>query len=427
MIKNLLAGGLICVTGFAQGQFKNVLLGADGTEPSIAINLDNPKSIVAASAPNNVYTSSDGGLTWDRSIIQSPLGVWGDPVIVSDFKGHFYYFHTSDPTGKNSESEEFLDRIVVQESGDGGKTWSEGAFMGLNPPKDHDKEWAVVDRKGNMYVTWTQFDKYGSDDPACQSNILLSTSSNGKKWSKPVPLSQTHGNCKDDDQTTRGAVPTVSADGLKVFVAWSSQNKIFLDRSFDGGRTWLTNDIAVTDHTGGWSLSIPGLNKANGMPMLVCDNTKKGKLSGALYMVWTDQHNGVNNTDIWIMRSTNFGDSWTQPMLIYNDENGKHQFLPSITIDPATGYIYIVYYDRRAYDDLQTDVFLTYSTDGGANFKNLKISEKPFTPNPDVPFGDYIGISAHDGIITPVWTRMDDGKTSIWTTVIKQEELDKIK
>lgn len=426
---------LVLLLSFLQtttAQFKNILLdageaGKRATEPSIAINHNNPKNIVAGSALNNIYSTVDAGLTWEKSTLKSPLGVWGDPVLLSDLKGTIYYFHLSDPTGKNLESEEVLDRIVVQESNDGGKLWSEGASIGLNHPKDQDKQWAVVDRKGNMYVTWTQFDKYRSADTTCQSNILLSSSPNGKKWSKPIQLSQTPGNCKDSDDTAKGAVPTVTADGTKVFVAWANQNKILLDRSFDGGKTWLANDIVIADQTGGWSMNVPGINNCNGLPVLVCDNTKKGKMSGALFLVWADQHSGENDTDVWFMRSMNFGDNWTSPMKINNDEKGKHQFLPSMTVDPTNGNIYIVYYDRRAYDDLQTDVFLAYSTDSGASFKNLKISEKPFVPSAEVSFGDYINISASQGIITPIWTRMDNGQTSIWTAVINQVELEKLK
>ena len=432
MIRNVLMVVCVLVTFVSQAQFKNILLdrgSADNRacEPSIAISLKDPDIIVAASVLDNVYTTTNGGLAWKKSKLKSPLGVWGDPVVISDFKGNFYYFHLSDPTGKNWDSEEILDRIVVQESTDNGETWSEGASIGFNHPKDQDKEWAIADRKGNMYVTWTQFDTYGNDDPACQSNILLSRSSNGKKWSKPIVISQTPGDCKDDDNTTEGAVPAVTADGSKVFVAWANQGKIFLDRSFDGGNTWLTNDLTIAEQPGGWAMDIPGINRSNGMPVLVCDNTKKGSLSGALYLVWADQRNGENDTDIWFMRSMNYGDNWTQPMRINNDGTGKHQFLPWMTVDPSTGHLYIVYYDRRAYDDLQTDVYLAYSVDGGATFKNVKISEAPFTPNAEVFFGDYNNISASQGIITPIWTRMENNQTSVWMTVIKHEELEKIK
>jgi len=416
----------------AEAQFKNILLDPGSPdnracEPSIAVSLKDPNIIVAASVLDNVYYTSNSGLSWQKSKLTSPLGVWGDPVVISDFKGNFFYFHLSDPTGKNWSSEEILDRIVVQDSNDGGVTWSEGASIGFNHPKDQDKEWAIADRKGNLYVAWTQFDKYGSEDSTCQSNILLSSSANGKKWSKPIQISQTPGDCKDDDNTAEGAVPAVSADGLQVFVAWANRGKIYLDRSFDGGKTWLTNDIEIAEQTGGWAMNIPGINRCNGMPVLVCDNTKKGKFSGALYLVWADQMNGENDTDIWFMRSMNYGDNWTQPFRLNNDGPGKHQFLPWMTIDPTTGYIYIVYYDRSSYDDLQTDVYLAYSTDGGMNFKNVKISEKPFVPDAEVFFGDYNNISASQGVIAPIWTRMDNKQTSVWTTIIKQEELDKIK
>lgn len=95
-----------------------------------------------------------------------------------------------------------------------------------------------------------------------------------------------------------------------------------------------------------------------------------------------------------------------------------------MTIDQTTGYIYVVYYDRSKYDDLKTDVVLAWSTDGGSSFRNVTISETPFEPGEAGFFGDYTNISAHKGIITPIWTRMDSGKTSVWTSVIKHADLE---
>jgi len=428
----LLNISILLFSSGVNAQFKNVLIdstlssgGRYPCEPSITINYKNPDNMVVGAAVDNVYTTFDGGATWQKSKMRSPHGVWGDPVLISDFSNNHYYFHLSDPTGKNWESEELLDRIVVQKSKDGGKSWDAGESIGHNPPKDQDKEWAVTDRKGNLYATWTQFDKYGSDDPECKSVILYSKSSNGSKWSKPVVISQAAGDCKDDDNTTQGAVPTVTNDG-KVFVTWAKQGYIYLDRSFDGGDTWLTNDIAIIEQAGGWNIEIPGIDRSNGMPMMVSDNTKKTS-SGALYLTWADQINGENDTDIWLMRSFNYGDNWTQAFRINDDDLGKQQFLPSLTVDGVTGYLYVLFYDRRNYDDEQTDVYLAYSIDNGGTFKNVKISETPFTPKNDVFFGDYINVAAYNGKIAAVWTRMDEGKTSIWTTVIKHEELEKIK
>jgi hypothetical protein len=412
----------------SHAQFKNIQLAkeTDGVyppvEPSVAINPRNPKNIVVGVVLDRAIYTKDGGETWNESKLVSPYGVFGDPALVADSKGHFYFFHLADPSGKGRSHEAWLDRIVVQKSTDGGATWSEGASIGHNPPKDQDKPWpAVHPRKQNVYVTWTQFDKYGSADTTCFSNIMFSASDGGKKWSKAVRINQLSGDCLDDDNTTEGAVPAVSNNG-RIFVTWAVQEAIFFDRSYDGGKRWLKNDLAIQRIYGGWRMKIPGLGRCNGMPVLMTDNSPS-RFSGSLYLVWADQKNGANDTDIWFSRSTSSGDNWTAPVRINKDGPGKHQFLPWMTVDQTNGNIYIVYYDRRAYNDNQTDVYLAYSVDGGNNFTETKISETPFIPSEDEFFGDYNNISAHKGIIAPVWTRMDEGRTGVWTAIIKQEEL----
>jgi hypothetical protein len=426
---HLLAFFLFIATSTA-AQFKNIKLAEQREgdryqpcEPSIAINLENTNNIVAGIVLDRAIYTEDGGATWQEKTVTSPFGVYGDPAVVSDTDGNFYFFHLADPSGKGRSNEAWLDRIVVNKSKDGGASWNDGVSIGHNPPKDQDKQWPTVNLKNNnLYVTWTQFDAYGSKDPSCQSNILFSKSTNkGEKWSKPVVLSQTAGDCIDDDNTTEGAVPATTYDG-KVFVAWSNQGMIFFDRSYDGGDTWLRNDIAIFEHPGGWAMDIPGISRCNGMPVLVCDNSKSAH-TGMLYLVWADQRNGESDTDIWFSRSNNYGDNWTIPTRINDDAPGKHQFLPWLAIDQTTGYLYVVFYDRRAHEDTTTDVYLAYSTDAGQTFTNVKISEAPFVPDASVFFGDYNNIAAHAGVIAPIWTRMDTGKTSVMTTIIKQDAL----
>jgi len=374
----------------SMAQYKNIYLdtGADGqnpTEPSIAINRLDPDNIVAGAVLNKIYFTLDGGATWSTSELESTFGVYGDPVIVSDKKGVFHYFHLSDPTGKNWESDEFLDRIVVQSSEDGGESWSDRGYFGLNPPKDQDKEGVTVHPFSNdLIATWTQFDKYGSEEASDKSNIFISVSSNsGKKWSKPVRLNFLSGDCLDGDKTTMGATPAVGYGG-QLFACWAFDEKIYFDRSFDEGKTWLGNDINIADQPGGWSMEI---------------------------------------TDIWFIRSNSNGDRWNRPDRVNDDEPGKHQFFPAMTVDQITGYIYILYYDRRNYEDNQTDVYISYSENGGESFSSTKISEQSFIPDKETFLGDYIAISAHQAKIAAVWTRMDNKKTSIVMSVFDQKEL----
>ncbi|HEV8513641.1 MAG TPA: sialidase family protein [Cyclobacteriaceae bacterium] len=414
-------------------QFKNIKLAEqldDGRhppiEPSIAINRNNPQNIVAGIMMDRVVTSGDGGTTWAESKLNSPFGVYGNPAVVSNAKGNLFYFHLADPSGKGSSDEAWLDRIVCQPSIDEGKTWLESVSIGNNPPADQIKAWPAVQPKKNfMCLTWTQFDKYGSKDANCQSNILFSKSNNGNRWSTPVQISESPGNCADDDFTAKGAVPVIGTDG-KIYVAWTNRGNIYFDRSYDEGNSWLRNDLLIAKQEGGWTLEIPGLKKSNGLPVLAIDNSD-ANFHGTLYLVWADQRNGKDDTDIWLIRSTNRGDYWAKLVRVNADDSRTHQFLPWIKIDPTNGHVYIVYYDRRNYNDNQTDVYLSYSFDGGNSFKEVKISETPFIPDSGEFLGDHTNIDAYGGIITPIWTRMDNGKTSVWTVVIKDSELAKLK
>ena len=381
---------------------------------------------MAGAASNRVVTSIDGGTTWKESTLNSPFGVYGNSTVLSNAKGNVFYFHLTDPSGKGQSEEAWLDRIVCHESIDEGKIWTEGVSIGNNPPADQYKAWPAVHPKKNfMCVTWTQFDKYGSKDTNCQSNILFSKSNNGNRWSTAVQINESPGDCLDDDFTAEGAVPTIGTDG-KIYVAWANRGNIYFDRSYDDGNTWLRNDLLIARQEGGWSLEIPGLKKSNGLPALAIDNSA-GKYHGTLHLVWADQKNGKDDTDIWLIRSANRGDYWSKPVRINSDDSRTHQFLPWVAVDQTNGHVYIIYYDRRNHEDNQTDVYLSYSFDGGTSFKEVKISEAPFNPDAEKFFGNYTNIDAYGGIITPIWTRMDNGKTSVWTVVIKDEELAKLK
>ena len=398
---------------------ENVKGGSWAVEPTIAISQKDPNNIVAGCVLDRAFSTTDGGKTWAEATLRSQWGVFGDPAVLSDQAGSFYYFHLAARKGA------YLDRIVCHKSTDGGKSWSDGTGFGLNSPKNQDKAWAALHpSKPIIAATWTQFDKYAEKDPHYLSNILFSVSSDaGQTWGKPVQINEIPGECLDDSGTAEGAVPAIDRAG-RISVAWSNQGVIWFDRTTNNGKTWLKHNLAIAKQFGGWDMSIPGLGRSNGMPVLIVDNSK-GAHSGNLYVVWADKRNGEDDSDIFLIRSSDHGDTWSAPKRINQDPRGKQQFLPWLTVDPATGFLYVVYYDRRAYDNLQTDVYLAYSSDGGSSFKEAKISDSPFVPSEKTFFGDYTNISAYKGIVTPIWTRMDSGHTTVWTAVIKQAELAK--
>jgi hypothetical protein len=95
-----------------------------------------------------------------------------------------------------------------------------------------------------------------------------------------------------------------------------------------------------------------------------------------------------------------------------------------MAIDQVTGFIYIVFYDRRNYTDNRTDVYLAYSTDGGETFVNKQISTNPFTPNQNIFFGDYTNITAYNNKVIPIWTRMDNSIPGIVCAIIDNTTTD---
>jgi hypothetical protein len=410
-------------------QFKNIVLATETegkyppVEPSIIINPANIKNIVAGIVLDRAVYTTDGGLTWNESTLKSAYGVYGDPALTADSKGNIYYFHLADPSGKGRSDDAWLDRISCQKSTDKGATWGPASFTGLNPPIDNDKPWPAHHPKRDfMAVTWTQFDKYGSKDTACHSNIMFSKStSKGDRWSEPIRINKLSGDCQDSDMTAEGAVPAISLDD-KIYVVWANQGNIYLDRSYDDGKTWLKNDLIIAKQMGGWDMTIPGIKRANGFPVAVVDNSGS-PFNGSLYVVWADQRNGENDTDIWMSRSANRGDNWSAPVKVNQDGPGKHQFFPWMAVDQMNGIVYVVYYDRRNYDDNQTDVYLAWSMDGGNKFSEVKISESPFTPDAGKFFGDYTNLSAYKNTVAPIWTRMDNGKTKVITAIIQHGDL----
>lgn len=396
----------------ASAQFQNIKIDDSGSpeEPSICVNPKNTGNIVAGANINYVYQSLDGGLSWQKDELNSSFGVWGDPCIFTDTAGNFYYIHLSNPPAGN-----WIDRIVCQRSLDGGNTWNDGSFTGLNGSHAQDKAWTTVDPNTNtIYVTWTQFDQYASNNPNDSSIILFSKSTDqAQTWSTPVRINRLAGDCLDSDNTTEGAVPAIGANG-EIYVCWSNRDTLFFDRSTDGGETWLDNDIMVADQPGGWDYAIPGLLRCNGLPVTKSD-LSNGPFHGDVYVNWTDQRNGTNNTDVWLAKSTDGGNTWSEPLKVNDDGFAKQQFLSWMDVDQVTGYIYVLFYDRRNYVDHNTDVYLAYSEDGGATFTNQKISNNPFVLTTDVFFGDYTNISVYDGKIAPIWTRQDGFSTSVWT------------
>lgn len=382
-------------------------------EPSIAIDPTKPNTVYAAAVLNHFYESTDGGLTWQASQLHSTYGVWGDPCLVVDGTGRVYYFHLSDPSGQNWRGENYLDRIVCQTKDGPGPYYSftNGSFTEVNGKK-HDKEWAAVDpRTGKIALTWTQFDQYGTKDEGCTSRILYSESVDGGiSWSEPVAPSAFVGDCVDDDGTAEGVVPAFDSRG-NVYFSWALNNTLYFTKN--KGRTgWET--AAIGTQKAGWAQSYAGFSRSNGMPVTACDTYERSPYHNRIYVCWGDQ-NDRKGGEIYIMHSDNAGKSWSTPRSI-GGSGASDQFMPWLAVDPTSGYLYAVYYDRRDTKTAnETNTYLAVSKDGGDHWEEQKLNTSPFYPSDKVFMGDYNHISAYDGHVRPIWTELNNGQKSIWT------------
>jgi len=404
-----------CFVSTFYPQYQNVQVGGplnnpyEPTEPSIIINSNNTDHILIGSNADNYYYSTNGGLTWQHGVLSSSYGVIGDPCVLVDANGNYYYFHLVPD----------MSRVVCQKTSSLGGTWSNGSYTGVNETKENDKEWAAIDQaNGNLYVAWAQFDEHGSGNPQDSSEIPLSRSTDGGlTWSTPVIVSDRKGNAQAGNYSDHAPMPAIGPNN-EVYVTWIGPEGLMFDKSTDGGLTWLENDINVLGYHINWLVfNVPGVPIVPGFPIINCD-LSSGVHNGTIYICWTDQRSGANDTDVWLVKSDDGGLNWSSPIRVNDDPPGRHQFFAWMTIDQTNGYLYFVFYDRRNYSSLQTDVYMAVSKDGGDTFTNFKISESPFIVNSNNYIGHYIGVSAHNNIIRPVWTRIDNNFPSLWTALI---------
>jgi len=414
--------GLLAATALvapAYAQHPNVRMSTPGNTPeemTIAVDPANPTHLAAGANLSYVYRSFTTGASWTEGTMSSTLGVAGDPVTLYDVEGNLYYVHLSSPiTG------DWLDRMVVQRSGDGGATWTDGAGVGLNPPRDQDKPGIAADGtssayRDNLYLAWTEFDTYGSGVPGDSTRILFSRSTDfGTTWSPPLRVNEASGNCLDSDDTVEGAIPAIGPQG-QVYLAWSGPGGIWCDRSLDGGVTF-GSDVFVATQPGGWDFDVPGLGRANGLPTTLCD-ASTSPFRGRVYVMWSDQRAGTGDTDVFVARSSDGGQTWSAPVRVNTDATATHQFFPAAALDPVSGILYVLYYDRHATTGNATDVYLSRSADGGQTFQSVRLSDTSFTPNTGVFFGDYLGITAWNRRVHADWMRMDGNALSAWTATV---------
>lgn len=421
-------------------------------EVSVAINPNNPMNIVAAAndygTPNGdawvgVYTSFDGGKTWNRTLIpgyrpapsqfpqpcaggqlpgQGLCGFEGagDPVLAVDKDGNFYiagiaFKRNPAPLGRASS-------IWVAKSTDGGVTWPASAItvpvISFTTATFHDKEWIAVDPNTNdVYVSWTAFNLLAL------SEIFVIHSSNGaQSWSTPVIISSGGIFTGTEDEVhlpqVQGSQVEVDNNG-RVHLAWIDYNTPpSLKYTYSDGKgaagTW--SQIQTLSQVTPISGTQPNGNfRTPTMPDMAVD-LSDSEYNGSVYIWWPDQ--GSGDSDIMQIYSRDRGDSWSNVTRVNNDEegNGASQFFPAVSV-AGNGWVIGEFYDRR--DDpsnTNLSVYFAISKDGGQTFPDqINVTTRSFQGDDtarsgsDTGFiGDYLGIAASDWFAIGLWCDASD-------------------
>jgi hypothetical protein len=135
-----------------------------------------------------------------------------------------------------------------------------------------------------------------------------------------------------------------------------------------------------------------------------------GKYSGNLYVAmyaWTGAYLRVQ-----VIRSTDGGTTWSQPVPLAPKSDTHDQFFPSISVSSA-GLVGVSWLDRRNDpNDINYQAFAAISTDGGQTFPNTQLTQAFSNPDTNGAYnwmGDYIGNTWIGGKFIAAWMDSSNG------------------
>lgn len=411
----------------------------------------------------STYVSFDGGDIWEGPF-QSPFLLddrtsGGDPVVAFDREGDSHLATISigveEFTFGPIVTFSLVSSIAVSSSDDGGFSWSDpistsrssvdtrdleldslGRLRGTLATSFLDKPWITVGPSPNdpnrdvIYVTYTHFEVlfqilWVGEVPtflptSTETRIeLVRSEDKGQTWSEPVSVSPTvarvYGEVDDagapgvfgTDRVVQGAQPVVNSDG-SVFVAWldttddasmEGDGEIWVARSDDGGETFEDPVVAAEFEEIGFRPRTSFFRYwGSAFPQLAIGP------DGDLYVVYTgrDSSRPRDDGDIFLVRSLDDGETWTEPARLNDDGGDALQFFPSVDVGPG-GTVHVMWGDMRD-DPTQTryHIYYTSSDDQGATWGfemeeegfsvgDARVSDFASNPNFGFPFGVFIG------------------------------------
>jgi len=412
-----------------------VSIAVDSTGQHVVVGYNDTRGFALNPVSVSGYLySDDGGVTFvDGGQLPSPgtdvIGATrfprpsGDPEV--EYLGGCNFIYASIVVAKFSSTPapgRSVQTMGIHRSTDCGHTWT-GPFTvppATNPhgavtpgptggtPRDAaDKEFMDVDPDtGRVILSWSNFTPFaagGVEISTTYSDDVMT--GNPPTWSPRQIVAATAA----DGQSS---APSFAGNGsANAYLVWrrfpfpgtfgGNGNTIGFSRSIDNGASWsapvdLSSEFFTMDQ-------VLGNDRVNTSPSIATDNSP-GPYAGRIYVAHANNNNH-DGSDVVFQRSTDGGLTFSAPLRI-NSRPGddRAQWYPWVTVDKATGRIYVFYYDQAiaTTGDLSEST-VTFSDDGGTNWSPpVPLTDRPFhagwgndTGQPNL--GDYNQAVAQDG------------------------------
>src|SRR5215831_19361119 len=342
--------------------------------------------------------STNGGSNWISPGVLQPNVFRSDPVLNSDSSGRFFYL---------SLLETFFDDLW--QSLTGGQSWTM-----IAPADGGDKEWFTIDNTnssghGFQYQFWsTDGNNYGGRQFTRSIN-------GGSTWLDPIdiPNSPAWGTL-DVDSDGNVFIGGVNLDTSGIWCVRSTDAKnAAVVPTFDRSTAVnLGGDIVVSE-----PINPEGLV---GQVFLAVDRSGTST-NNNIYMLASVQPSGfTTGTDVMFVRSTDGGSTFSAPRLINDDpvNHDKWHWFGTLSVAP-NGRIDVVWFDtRNAANNTDSQLFYSYSLDGGNNWSaNVAVSNSfnPFLgyPNQD-KIGDYITVVSDNAGANVAYAATFNGEEDIY-------------
>jgi hypothetical protein len=364
----------------------NNILGDAANEPSISVDpTDGNKMVIAWRQFNSInsdFRQSGWGYTTDAGVHWTFPGVLennvfrSDPVTLANEAGRFFYLSLE----STQQQSFFCDDVWA--STNGGQSWVQGG-----PAHGGDKEWFTIDRSGGpghgfQYQFWTGF--FSCDG----GQFSRSTDGGGVTWQTPINL----------PNSPQWGTLDVDTNGNLFLGGESSQFWCLRSSNAQIGNQTPTFDRVTAVNMGG-DLIQGGINGIGlcGQAFLAVDRSG-GATNNNVYMLASVLPPGRSTTDVMFVRSTDGGQTFSAPHRINDDPNfqNKWHWFGTLSVAP-NARIDVVWYDtRNAANNIDSQLFYSWSTDGGLSWApNVAVSNL-FNPQAGFPnnqkIGDYITI-----------------------------------